>query len=67
MKLTDANGEERKGIEVDMLADDDDREYRIRLYEKILGTVCLCLVDGFEIGLSDREKKTIRDLMLAGF
>lgn len=66
--LTDANGEERKGIETDMLAATSKPHVRIWWTAKPADCwLIACGVPYYGVGLSEREYETIRDLMLAGF
>lgn len=62
MALTDANGEERKGIEI-----------RFRCHGKVIGFIAVSRLDvsltirDIYTYLTTEERETIRDLMLAGF
>ena len=64
--LTDANGEERKGIEVDLMSHTDGDH--IHVWYCVPATECLFIASNCPpLILTDREEKTVRDLMLAGF
>lgn len=66
--MRDANGEERKGIEVYVRCEIDNPYSRV--LDQIRPNDCWLIACGcpaYEVGISDREYKTIRDLMLAGF
>lgn len=66
--LTDANGNERRGIEVYIFAEMQGQH--ICILWTVRGSECWLIACGcphYEIGMSVQEYETIRDLMLAGF
>lgn len=66
--LTDANGEERKGIETDMLVAVGEPHVRILWTARRADCwLIACGCPHYEIGMSVQEYETVRDLMLAGF
>jgi len=63
--LTDSSGEERKGIELDLMSHDN--EDHIHIWYCIPAVECELIASDVPLGLTAEEEKTIRDLMLAGF
>ena len=64
--LRDANGEERKGIEVDLMSHCDGDH--IHVWYCVPAVECELIASGIPpLGLTAGEENTIRDLMLAGF
>ena len=66
--LTDANGNDRKGIKVNLFAEMYGRHIRVLWTAR--GAECWLIACGcphYEVGMSAQEYETIRDLMIAGF